>query len=62
VGAVGTNGKELVTVASQNHFFAIGLCRYHASIAEIANGKSILKIEFSRLWYLCHDLAPEPIG
>jgi hypothetical protein len=59
---VGTNSKELVTAASQNHFFAIGLARYHASIAEIANWKSVLKIGLCRLWYLCHDLAPEPMG
>jgi hypothetical protein len=62
VGAVGANGKELVTTASQNYFFAIGLARYHASIAEIANGKSILKIECFRLLYVCHDLPPEPVG
>jgi hypothetical protein len=49
VGAVSTNGKELVTAASQNYFFAIGLARYHAAIAEIANWKSILKIGFSGL-------------
>jgi hypothetical protein len=60
VGAVSTNSKELITTASQNYFLAVGLARYHASLAEIANWKSILKIGFSRIWCLCHDWVPEP--
>jgi hypothetical protein len=62
VGAVGADNKELVTAASQKQFFAVDLARYHASIAEIANRKSISEIRFIRLWCLCHDLPPEPIS
>jgi hypothetical protein len=63
VGAVGADGKDLITATSQNQFFAVGLARYHAAIAEIANRKSISEIGFVRLrWCLCHDLPPEPIS
>jgi len=61
VGAVGADGKDLITAASQNHFFAVGLPQYHAAIAEIANWKSISEIGFVRPCRLCHDLPPEPI-
>jgi hypothetical protein len=57
---VGANGKEFITAAAQNQFFAVGLARYHAAVAEIANRKSISAIGFVRLWCLCHDLPPEP--
>src|SRR5216683_5398113 len=60
VGAVGADGKDLITAAGQNQFFAVGLARYHAAIAEIANRKSISEIGFVRLWCLCHDFPPEP--
>jgi hypothetical protein len=46
VGAVGANGKDLVTAAGQNQFFAVGLARNHAAIAEIANRKPISEIGF----------------
>jgi hypothetical protein len=62
VGAVGADSKDLITAAGQNQFFAVGLARYHAAIAEIANRKSISEIRFVRLWCLCHDLPPEPIS
>jgi hypothetical protein len=52
VGAVGADGKDLITATSQNQFFAVGLARYHAAIAEIANRKSISEIGFVRLWCL----------
>ena len=58
MGAVGADGKELITAAGQNQFFAVGLARYHAAIAEIANRKSISEIGFVRLWCVCHDLPP----
>jgi hypothetical protein len=54
---VGADGKDLFTAASQNQFFAVGLARYHAAFAEIANRKSISEIGFV---CLCHDLPPEP--
>ena len=44
---------------AQKQFFAVGLARHHAAIAEIANHKSISEIGFVRLWCLCHDLPPE---
>jgi hypothetical protein len=59
---VGGDGKDLVTAAGQNQFFAVGMARDHAAIAEIANRKSISEIGFVRLWCLCHDLPPEPIS
>jgi hypothetical protein len=31
VGAVGANGKEFITAAAQNQFFAVGLARYDAA-------------------------------
>jgi hypothetical protein len=62
VGAVGADGKDLITAAGQNQFFAVGMARYHAAIAEIANQKSISEIGFVRLWCLRHDLPPEPIS
>jgi hypothetical protein len=62
VGAVAANGKDLITAAGQNQFFAVGLARYHAAIAEIANRKSISEIRVVRLWYLGHDLPLEPIS
>jgi hypothetical protein len=49
VGAVGADGKDFITAAGQNQFFAVGLARYYASIAEIANRKSISEIGFVRL-------------
>jgi hypothetical protein len=57
---VGPEGKDLITAADQNQFFAVGLARYHAAIAEIVDRKSISEIGFVRLWCLCHDLPPEP--
>jgi hypothetical protein len=62
VGAVGADGKDLITAAGRNQFFAGGMARYHAAIAEIANRKSISEIGFVRLWCLCHDLPSEPIS
>jgi hypothetical protein len=62
VGAVGADGKEFITAANQNQFFAVCLARYHAPVAQIANWKSISEIGFVRLWCLCHDLPPEPIS
>jgi hypothetical protein len=56
VGAVGADGKDLITAAGQNQFFAVGLTRYQAAIAEIANRDSISEIEFVRRWCL-HDFA-----
>jgi hypothetical protein len=44
--AVGGNGKEFITAADQNQFFAVGLARYHAAIAEIANRNSSSEIGF----------------
>jgi hypothetical protein len=49
VGVVGANGKELIAVLNQNDFFAVGLARYHVSMAEIANWKSILQVGLCRL-------------
>jgi hypothetical protein len=62
VGAVSTDGKDLIAAAGQNYFFAADLARYHAAIGEIANRKSISEIGFVRLWCPCHDLPPEPIS
>jgi hypothetical protein len=59
VGAVGGDGKDLITAAGQNHFFAVGLARYQAAIADIANRKSVSEIGFVRVWCLGHDLPPE---
>jgi hypothetical protein len=56
---VGTDGKELITAASQNYFFAIDLPRYHVLFAEIPNWQSILQIGFSRLWCPWHNLPPD---
>jgi hypothetical protein len=44
--AVSGNGKEFITAADQNQFFAVGLARYHAAIAEIANRSASSKIGF----------------
>jgi hypothetical protein len=62
MGTVGGNGKELITAASQNQFLAVGLARYHAAIAEVANWKSISEIGFVCLCCLCHDFPPEPMS
>jgi hypothetical protein len=56
------DGKDLITAAGQNQFFAVGLARYHAAIAEIADRKPISEVGFVRLCCLCHDLAPESIS
>src|SRR5258707_9461190 len=57
MGAVGADGKDFITAAGQNQVFAVGLARYHAALAEIANRKSISEIGFVRLWCFCHDFA-----
>jgi hypothetical protein len=56
VSAMCADGKDLITAAGQNQFFAVGLTRYQAAIAEIANRDSISEIEFVRRWCL-HDFA-----
>ena len=56
VSAVAANGEEFISATGEYHFFAVGLSRYHAAVAELAKRKSILEINFVRLWYLCHDL------
>lgn len=57
----GTDDKEFIAAAGEKDILTIGLARDHASIAEIANRKSILEIGLVLLC-VCHDLSPERIS
>src|SRR5262249_16183254 len=53
--------KKFFAAANEDDLLTLGLTCHHASIAEIANRKSICEIGFIRPLCLCHDLAPAPI-
>lgn len=58
--AMCTDSKKFVATANQNEFLAIDLTRDHASIAEVANRKSISEIG-SILLCLCHNVTSEAV-
>jgi len=53
--------EKFIAAPNENDLLTLKLTWHHASIAEIANRKSICEIGFSHVLCLCHDWAPEPI-
>jgi len=55
------DSKNFLAATSENELLAVGLACHHASIAQVANRKSILEIGFIRRWCLSHKWPPQEI-